>query len=275
MKKRKLMKPYLAGICLMTSVCMGTTAYADDSVQMEETIVAGGNSLPEEVSETEEIPFLDFGTDDDAPMESEEIPSDDPEEEQPESETDGPEDEETSKEDSSDPEVSKKPVILTKDEIYQGEMTELEADGFCDEDVEEILHEIFVLSVPKEVSVGTLTKPVFEEAEVSVLVKGEEVSSEDAVIDIPVKAEEIGIKVKPLGNTLKQVAKLVLTFTNDLAEQTDAFIETVLHRFFKDGTDEVSVSEKLVMKQMTVFLFMMKDGMFSLVSRLLRKSTIA
>lgn len=231
MKKSKLMTPYLAGILLLGSLCMGTSVYADEGLQ---------DSVPVLMEETEL-------NQDDAPLEDSSISDT---EDAPTEETDSPNEEPSTEEDTSDenqeePEKPSDTVSVSANELYQGEQTVLEADGFYDEDAEGILHEIFVITVPSELTAGTLTKPVFENAEVTVLVDGEEIESEVEVINLAQKAKQIGIKVKSVGNILQQMEKLVLTLYNDTSAETESVIKTALHKFFEDGSVDVTDIQRL------------------------------
>lgn len=224
MKKRRLMTPWLASVLLLASVCMETTVYADEPIKNDEIAIVEERIPLEEDSTTDEMDSSGAKT----------VPEQD-------KETDSeqlPEEKEPSDEDKQDSDEKKETVSISANEMYQGDETTLEADGFCDEDAKEILHEVFVITIPLQLTTGTLTKPVFEDAEVTVLIDGEEILTEEEVIDLGVKVEEIGIRVKPLGDVLKQMQKLVLTLANGSSEESESVVETVLHRFFKDGSEE-------------------------------------
>lgn len=233
MKKSKLMTPYLAGILLLGSLCMGTSVYADEGLQ---------DSVPVLMEETE-LNQDDAFTDDSSIPDTDEVPTE--EEDVSDVEGEPSTDEDDSDENQEESEEPSDTVSVSANELYQGEQTVLEADGFYDEDAEDILHEIFVITVPSELTAGTLTKPVFENAEVTVLIDGEEIESEEEVVNIAQKAKQIGIKVKPVGNILQQMEKLVLTLYNDTSAETESVIKTALHKFFEDGSVDVTDIQRL------------------------------
>lgn len=235
MKKRKLMTPYLTGILLMVSMCMGTTVHAFDAVSDQETVIV------EDICSQDEISISDEIISDDEDIST--VPDEDPVPELPSADTDQIED--TPDEEVSEPEEKKEIVCISQAELFKDEETTLEADGFCDEEVVNLSHEVFKLIIPQELTVGKLIKPVFENAEVTVLVDGEELHTEEDLIDISSKAGEIGIRVKPLEDVLKQLQKLILTLSNDTSEEKEAVIETVLQRYFMDGSEDTTDIKEL------------------------------
>lgn len=238
MKKRKLMTPYLAGVLLMGSVCIGSTVYADDIGTTEEIVVSATDTEADEEFKEEVTDNPDDLAQSDEQFDIGEPPGPLPVD--PDIEEENPSEDETV-----DTEETHKGVSISADELFQDDDTTIEADNVFDESTENILHEIFILNIPNELTAGKLTVPVFENSEVTILLDDEETFPDSEIISIVSKPEKIGIKVKPLGDVLNQVQKLVLTLVNTSLEQSEIRIESLLHRFFKDGSDEQTAFEDI------------------------------
>ena len=233
MLKKKLLMSCLAGGLLAESVFVSIPVRAEDL--MNEI------SIVQEESEEHSVSYAveDTETTPETGNKASNQPEEDPENPLENKDTELPKEDTGSESESQEEGTEEKTepqIHVSSQELYQGEETELEVDGLNEDDTSDILYELLTLTIPQGLITTRLTVPVFEDSEITVWIDGEEVTTEEQVTDIGRAAEKIEVSVKPIGNILTQVQKMVLHMVNGSSEQSEVRFESVLERFFKDGS---------------------------------------